>query len=107
MEIPKPKDRPDYDYWMQPWQTRKRPAREDLEKLVQQVKEYSDRRFVLGRRFKVSKEFQSIPKGTGCTVTRVWPDTRIRWDKWSIKGRGAQRAEQCVSFELDLQLEVV
>ena len=107
MDIPKPKDRPDYNYWMEPWQTRKRPSHEEFEELIQQVQEYSDKRFVVGRRFRVRKEFQSIPKGTCCTVTREWPDTRVRWDKWSTKGMGAQRIERCVFFELDLQLESV
>ena len=107
MKVPEPKDRPDYNYWMEPWQTRVRPSREELGELVQLVGEYSNLRFVLGRRFKLRKAFQCIPKGTACTVTRMWPDTRIRWDKWATKGMGARRDERCVSFEMDLHLEAI
>lgn len=107
MSIPKPEDRPDYSYWMQPWQTRNRPDRSELEVIKQKLAEYSALRFVLGRRFRLRKEFQSVPKGTCCTVTRLWPDVRVRWDKWAQKGAGAERVERCVSFEMDLELEDV
>jgi hypothetical protein len=107
MSVPKPKDRPDYTYWTTPWHQRKKPSPEELEALLAELEEYSRARFVLGRRFKLRKEFYGIPKGTGCTVTRLWPDTRVRWDKWTTKGRGAKRAERTVSFELDTYLEII
>jgi hypothetical protein len=106
VSIPNPSQRPDVQYWKTPWSERKRPPDEELETILEKLEEYSSLRFVVGRRFKLVKEFQGIPVGTCCTVVDVWPSTAVRWDKWSKSGFGSNRKTQDVLFELDMSLEI-
>jgi hypothetical protein len=107
VSIPKPKDRPDYSYWKTPWAERKRLSPEELIDIVGKLEEYSLLRCPLGRRFKLDKVFQGIPKGTCCTVIAIWPVTAVRWDKWAASGRGSLRKTQNLLFELDNSLEIL
>jgi hypothetical protein len=102
MSIPKPKDRPDNIYWKA---TREERRNLDIEAIKEELEVYSLARFQLGRRYRLRKSLNGVPKGTCCTVTRLWPDTRIRWDKWSKSGMGAARIERCMSHDLDDDLE--
>lgn len=107
MSVPKPQDRPDRKYWEVHWQERIRPSPEELAILKAEVEKYSILRFVVGRRFKLIKQFQGRPQGTGCTVIDVWPRTAVLWDKWNKTGPGSVYKTQNISFELDMHLEVI
>lgn len=98
----KPQDRPDYVYWNATSDER---SKMDIKTIKAELEVYSLARFGLGWRFRLRKALHGVPKGTCCTVTKVWPDTRIRWDKWNKGGRGAERRSRCMSRELDLELE--
>jgi hypothetical protein len=102
MSTKKSRHRPDSVYWEASQEERKKI---NIDKLDAELEVYSTLYFKLGQRFKLSKDYQAVPKGTYCTVIKEWPDTCIRWDKWSKQGRGAQRRSRCMSYELDLNLE--
>ena len=97
-----PQDRPDYVYWKS---SREQRSLLDIEVIKEEMELYSLARFGIGWRFKLRLDFNGVPKGTCCTVVRQWPDTRIRWDKWSKTGRGSVRKSRCMSHDLDLNLE--
>lgn len=103
---PVPKDRPDYGYWSTPRSKRQRLDCHEIETLTEAVRCYSVERFTLGQRFRLVKDFCGIPKGTGCTVVDVWPNTTILWDAWGPRGSyGRQSRHSSMSFELDVNLE--
>ena len=103
----KPQDRPDYNYWMTSWQERKKPSEEGYTDIIEKLKVYSSLRFPVGQRLKLVRDYHGTPKGTGCTVILGWPKTAIRWDKWAQTGRGSERREQNVLFDLDMHLEEI
>lgn len=107
MVIPDPKNRPDRWYWGANREERSKLSQNEVEELTVKVGEYSRQRFVIGRRFILTKDCHGTPKGTGCTVVREWPNTMVRWDKWSKGGYGAGRREENLSFDLDADLKVV
>lgn len=107
MKIPTPKDRPDYFYWTTPRAKRPKLSQDEMAALMVDMANYSHQRFPVGRRLKLVKDYCGIPKGTGVTVVIGWPNTTVRWDKWSRAGYGALRKESTVSFELDCNLEII
>lgn len=107
MKVPSPQERPDYKYWTTPKDKRSSLTEDELAAMTVEMAHYSNRRFVLGRRFRLVKDYYGIPKGTGCTVVSTWPNTEIRWDKWARSGYGANRRVACVSFDIDMHLEVI
>ena len=106
MKVPGPDEQPYYEQWA-PGKTRKTLSGEELEKLNERMKVYTLRRFKLGRRFRLTKDYGGIPKGTGVTVVSEWPRTMVRYDKWSARGYGAQRRCTDLSRRLDDLLEYV
>lgn len=106
MRIPAPNERPDYNYWTTPPAKRQRLTEEETAALLVELAHYSNKRFVLGRRFRLVKDYCGTPKGTGCTVVSTWPNTEVIWDKWSRSGYGSAGRTTCVSFELDCYLEI-
>ena len=101
--IPTSDDRPDAAYWNTAVRNRETLNALELSRLSFEMGMYSKRRFVLGRRFKLVVPLWGYPKGHGCTVISVWPNTQVVWDKHSKFGYSAAT----MSFELDKNLEFV
>jgi len=103
--VPLPQERPDLWYWDLAEGKRPTLSEAKLHELVAEVGTYSEKRFVSGYRFRLVGSFCGIPAGTGCTVVKEWPNTLIRWDKWSKEGFGSKRSEMTLSVELDMHLQ--
>lgn len=97
-------ERPDYNYWKTPREKRPTLSEEELAALHVELANYSNQKFALGRRFKLVKEYAGIPLGTNCTVVSVWPQVKVRWDKWATSGYGRRRPTSHLSFSLDSAL---
>ena len=105
MSVPSPKERPDYSYWSKPRAKRTPLSDEEMAELLVDLANYSHRRFQLGRRFRLVRNFCGIPKGTGCEIIATWPQTEVQWDRWTRTGYGSSRPKSLMSFELDILLE--
>ncbi len=100
--------RPDAEYWSTPFQDRRKKfSNEKIAELQEAVEAYSIARFEYGDRFELTEKYAGVPKGTRCTVTKVWPLTRVRWDIWAKAGYGATKRDISMSHELDVLLEAV
>lgn len=106
MKVPGPEEQPYYERWA-PGKTRRLLTERELETLKEKMKVYSLRRFKIGRRFRLCKNYGGIPKGTKVTVIREWPRTMIRYDKWSEAGYGSLRKCSDMSHNLDDRLEYI
>lgn len=98
--------RPDAKYWETPFTERRRKfSNEQISDLKREVELYSKARFEYGSRFRLTENYVGIPKGTRCTIIKVWPQTRARWDIWSKDGYGAVKRDASMSYHLDIKLE--
>lgn len=103
-----PVKRPDAEYWSTPFQERRKKfSSAQIAELQEAVEAYSKARFEYGDRFELVRGYAGIPKGTRCTITKVWPRTRARWDIWAKAGYGSTKRETAMSHELDVMLEPV
>jgi len=100
--------RPDTKYWATPFQERRRKfSDERVADLKVEVEKYDRARFEYGGRFELTKVYAGIPKGTRCTIIKIWPHTRARWDLWAKEGYGATKRETSMSYDLDTHLEPI
>jgi len=101
--------RPDSFYWKLSKAKRGRITEEQRNQINKQLAEYSKKRFKLGRKFRLTCDYWGVPKGTQCLVISVWPDTRVKWDRWGGKGSYGARSTRIatMSYELDICLTPV
>jgi hypothetical protein len=101
-----PVNRPDKEYWETHFtERRKKFSTEQMVELQEAVEIYSVARFEYGDRLTLIEGYAGIPKGTRCTIVKVWPRTKVRWDIWSKAGYGATKRETTMSYNLDIILE--
>jgi hypothetical protein len=87
--------------------TGERMSEEETAVYREELQAYYEHHFRVGDRYKLTESFFGIPKGACCTVVWPWPNTAVRWDKWSEKGYGTCRYIRYLDSSLDNVLEYI